>query len=265
MKEYDLVEAEAWTDFSKSAPASAVENYGINVFPAGGAFATVASRIDILAFNRVVGLGMNEPIDEQVIDSILNKIETENVKRFFIQIHPEIYSDKLGKLLASKNFYRYNNWIKLVRNNSSAEKVKTKLQVRNIKPNESKIFAQIVVNAFEWQKELIEWIAAPVGRKNWHHYMAFEDDIPVATAAFYLSGEYAWFDFAATHPQHRGKGAQSALLAKRIEDCRALRVKEIIVETAEQTPDKESPSYRNVLKSGFKEVYKRPNFIFVNK
>ena len=40
---------------------------------------------------------------------------------------------------------------------------------------------------------------------------------------------------------------------------------EMIVETAEQTTEKESPSYRNVLKSGFKEAYKRPNFLFVNK
>jgi GNAT superfamily N-acetyltransferase len=265
MTEYDLVESRAWMDFFKSAPSSVMENCGIKVIQVGGVYATITSKIDVLAFNRVVGLGIYEPIDDRIIDFILNKIEAEKVKRFFIQIHPEVYSDELRKLLVSKNFFHYNNWVRLVRDNSSAEKVKTKLRVRTINPNESKTFAQIVVNAFEWSEELVDCIAAPVGRKNWYHYMAFENNQPIATAAFYLSSELAWFDFAATHPQHRGKGAQSALLVERIEDCRALGVKEIIVETAEQTTEKESPSYRNVLKSDFKEAYKRPNFLFVNK
>lgn len=265
MKDYDLIESEAWSDFNHSASNETVEKCGIKVFPVGGVNGTIASKIDILAFNRVVGLGIREPIDERIIDIILNKIEAEKVKRFFIQVHPEVYSDDIRKLLVSKNFYHYNNWVRLTRDNSPAKKIKTRLNVKTIGANENKSFAQIVVDAFEWPEELVDWIAASVGRKKWYHYMAFENNVPVATAAFYLSGEYAWFDFAATHPKHRGKGAQSALLEKRIEDCSALGVKTMIVETAEQTTEKESPSYRNVLKSGFKEAYKRPNFLFVNK
>ena len=93
--------------------------------------------------------------------------------------------------------------------------------------------------------------------------MAYDGNNPIATAAFYHKDNYAWFDFAATHPDHRGMGAQSTLLVRRIEDCRKLGVKTIIVETAEQSTKNESPSYRNVLKAGFKEVYKRANYIFV--
>jgi GNAT superfamily N-acetyltransferase len=264
MKEFELLESEVWRDFYDSAPASLKELCGIKVFSVGGVHANIASKIDILAFNRVVGLGIKEPIDERIIDIILNKIETEKVKRFFIQIHPEVYSDEIRKLLVSKNFYHYNNWVRLVRDNSPAQKVKTKLEIREIKKNESKIFADIVIIAFDWPNELNELIAASIERKNWYHYIGFENNVPVATTAFYLSGEYAWFDFAATHPECRGKGGQSALLARRIEDCRKLGVKVIIIETAEQTADKESPSYRNVLRAGFKVAYKRPNYIFIN-
>jgi len=263
MKEYELIESEAWSDFYHSAPNQTVEQCGIKIFPLGGVNGTIASKLDILAFNRVIGLGIKEPIDERIIDIILNKIEADKVKRFFIQVHPEVYSDNIRKLLVSKNFYHYNNWVRLARDNSPAKRIKTILNVRKLKSNESKTFAQIVINAFEWPEELISWIAAPVERKDWYHYMAYHNDQPIATAAFYLSGEYAWFDFAATLPGHRGKGAQSALLLRRIEDCRTLGVKRMIVETAEQTSEKEAHSYRNVLKSGFKETYKRPNFIFV--
>ena len=263
MKEYELIESLAWSNFYHSAPGEIVEKCGIKIFPVGGVDGTIASRIDILAFNRVIGLGINEPIDERIIDIILNKIEADKVKRFFIQVHPEVYSDDIRKLLVSKNFYHYNNWVRLVRDNSPAKKIRIKLNIRRIEAGESKSFAKIVTDAFGWPEKLVDWIAAPVERKNWHHYIAYDNNVPVATAAFYLSGEYAWFDFAATHPQQRGKGAQSAVLFRRIEDCRALGVKRMIVETSEQTSEKESPSYRNVLKSGFKEAYKRPNFIFV--
>jgi GNAT superfamily N-acetyltransferase len=265
MKDFELVESAAWTDFYRSALPETVGKCGIKIFPVGGVNGTIASKIDILAFNRVVGLGIKELIDERIIDIILNKIEANQVKRFFIQIHPEVYSDLLKRLLVLHDFYHYNNWVRLVRDNSPAEKSKTNLLIRKISKSDSSYFGKIVVEAFNWPCELADWIAAPVGRKNWYHYMAFEKEIPVATAAFYHSGEYAWFDFAATHPDYRGKGAQSSLLSQRIEECRKLGVKVIIVETAEQTAEKESPSYRNVLKSGFKEAYKRPNYIFIKK
>ena len=263
MKEYDLIESIALNDFAHSASKKIIEKCGIKIFPVGGVNGLISSKIDVLAFNRVVGLGIKEPIDENIIDIILNKIDANKVKRFFIQIHPEVYSDQLRRLLELHDFYHYNNWVRLVRDNSPSHKGKTKFEIKKITQKESKSFAEIVVKAFEWPVELAEWIASPVGRKNWYHYLAFDKNVPVATAAFFHSGDYAWFDFTATHPEHRDKGAQSALLTKRIDDCRELGVKTIIVETAEQTSKNESPSYRNVLKAGFKEAYKRPNYIFV--
>lgn len=265
MKEYELIESIALTDFADSASKETVEKCGIKIFPVGGVNGLTTSKIDVLAFNRVVGLGIKEPIDENIIDIILNKIEVNRVSRFFIQIHPEIYSDQLRRLLELNSFSHYNNWVRLVRDSSSANKVETKLEIKKINGNKKKSFGEIAVKAFEWPEQLADWIASPIGRKNWYHYMAFEKNNPVATAAFFHSGDYAWFDFAATLPELRGKGAQSALLAKRINDCRNLGVKTIIVETAEQTSKNESESYRNVLKAGFKEAYKRPNFIFAKR
>ena len=265
MKEYELIESAALNDFAHSASKDVVEKCGIKIFPVGGVNGLIASKIDIPEFNRVVGLGIKEPFDERVMDIILNKIEVNEVKRFFVQIHPEVYSSQLRRFLELHSFFHYNNWVRLARDSSAAQKIKTNLDIKKITPEKSKSFAEIVVKSFDWPYVLIKWIAALVGRKNWYHYMAFERNIPVASAAFFHSNDYAWFGFAATDPDHRGKGAQSALLAKRIEDCRDLGVKSIILETAEQTSEKESPSYRNVLKAGFKEAYKRANYFFVKK
>jgi len=111
MKEYELIESAALNDFAHSAPQVAVEKCGIKIFPVGGVNGLISSKIDIPAFNRVVGLGIKEPIDERVIDIILNKIEVNEVKRFILQIHPEVHSDRLRRLLELHAFYHYNNWV----------------------------------------------------------------------------------------------------------------------------------------------------------
>jgi GNAT superfamily N-acetyltransferase len=265
MKEYELIESAAINDFALSASKDVIEKCGIKIFPVGGVNGLISAKLDTLEFNRVVGLGIKEPFDERIIDIILNKIEVNKAKRFYIQIHPEVYSTQLRRMLELNSFSHYNNWVRLVRDSSQVQNVKTLSHVKKISTAESKLFAETVVKAFKWSFDLVEWLALPVGRKNWHHYLAWEKDIPVAAAAFFHSGVYAWFGFAATDADHRGKGAQSALLAKRIDDCRELGVKTIILETSEQTSEEKSPSYRNVLKAGFKEAYKRPNYIFVRK
>ena len=92
--------------------------------------------------------------------------------------------------------------------------------------------------------------------------MAFEGLVPVATGAFYLAGDLAWIDFAATMEGTRGMGAQSALVARRIRDAAELGCKGFVVETAEPTPSHEAPSYTNLLKFGFEVRYVRANYIW---
>ena len=83
----------------------------------------------------------------------------------------------------------------------------------------------------------------------------------ISAGAYYLSGDIAWLDFAATKPEYREKGAQSALLARRIDDAAAEGCRLFVVETAEQTPEKEAPSFRNMRRYGFEVAYTRPNYI----
>ncbi|MDP6124381.1 MAG: hypothetical protein QGH20_01335 [Candidatus Latescibacteria bacterium] len=106
-------------------------------------------------------------------------------------------------------------------------------------------------------------VAATVGRPRWKHYMAFDGDTPVTTGALLAHGDIGWLDFAATLSTHRGMGAQSALTVRRLTDACDAGLKEVTVETVEQKPDKEAPSYRNMVRLGFEVLYSRPNFILL--
>jgi hypothetical protein len=63
-----------------------------------------------------------------------------------------------------------------------------------------------------------------------------------------------YLGFAATLPEHRGKGGQNAFLAARIQHAREAGCDVVITDTGELRDDRPSNSYRNILRSGFAEV-----------
>jgi hypothetical protein len=106
------------------------------------------------------------------------------------------------------------------------------------------------------------WVASLVGKPGWHHYMAFDGDEPAAAAALFVHEGIGWCGFAATDTRFRKRGAQSALIARRINDACELGCQWLTTETAEDTPEKPNPSYHNMCRMGFETAYLRPNYIW---
>ena len=89
----------------------------------------------------------------------------------------------------------------------------------------------------------------------WTAFLAVDGDEPAAAAAIWIGGEAAYFGFAATLPEHRGRGGQGALFAARIERAVAAGCRTLVTETGERRDDRPSASYRNILRFGFEERY----------
>jgi len=167
--------------------------------------------------------------------------------------------------LKDAGFKHFNNWTKLIRKGSEPlEKLTTEIKVRQIGPEDAETFGHIVCGAFGWPGLVRQWLVRLVGRPGWHHYLAYMDDEPIATGAMYVQNRIAWFGFASTIERFRRQGAQSALIHRRLKDAQAAECLNIVVETAEDTPAKQNPSYHNLLKFGFSLAYKRPNYLRVS-
>jgi GNAT superfamily N-acetyltransferase len=100
----------------------------------------------------------------------------------------------------------------------------------------------------------------------WHLYAAFEGDAPVAMAALYVDeastgAPVGYVGPAVTLPAHRGRGAQGALIARRIRDAKTLGCTLLVTETAEDRPGRSVPSFRNMQRCGFHLAYRRPNYL----
>jgi GNAT superfamily N-acetyltransferase len=258
----ELIEAKAWEDWYLSADRNTARKCGINIASDNTALILMVLFSDVLALNRILGAGINSQVTENDIRKYILIYTVAGSKRFFMQLNPLIDDPKIPDFLLKAGFEHYNNWVKLYRDVSPIENVKSDLRVEKIDQNYANDFARIVTTSFDWDDALRPWISSTVGRDNWYHYIAFDGDTPAATGAFYRYKDSAWVDFAATLEDYRGRGAQTVLMQKRVADIASLGCRHIVVETAQQTPQRSAPSHRNMLRLGFKEAYIRPNYLY---
>src|SRR6266849_5063899 len=81
-------EKAAWCDMYAAVPVDLRASLGFRVEHAGSAAALVLSAIDYPDFNRVIGLGVDEPATEEMVDHFLDLYRTAGVRKFLIHLAP---------------------------------------------------------------------------------------------------------------------------------------------------------------------------------
>jgi GNAT superfamily N-acetyltransferase len=109
----------------------------------------------------------------------------------------------------------------------------------------------------EWTQPLA---ANVVGRPGWSCYVAYDGKQPAGAGALFVHDGVGWLGYAATRPRYRGRGAQSAILAARIEDARQQGCSTVVTETGAMEEGRPSNSYRNIVRAGFREAGVRANY-----
>jgi GNAT superfamily N-acetyltransferase len=222
----------------------------------------VTGSLDIVALNRVVGIATAEGLSNSVLDEIVDLVRETRPRRFAVQVCPEAQSEDFLNRLRDHGFTLFNHWMKLSRPvHRPFEEPASTVRIERIGIERAAEFASILVPAYNYPGPVRSWITAMVGRSNWYHYIAFEDNVPVATAALFVTNGIGWLGFAATDPEHRKHGAQSALIARRINDARDLGCKMLVVETGVEKVGLPNPSLHNLQRFGFDIAYERPNYL----
>jgi len=105
------------------------------------------------------------------------------------------------------------------------------------------------------------WLAQLPGRQGWYCFVAYDGAEPAATGALYVHEDIGWFGIGATLPEHRRRGAQTAILAARIRRAAEVGCTLAVTETGELVEDRPANSYRNILRAGFEPQYLRANYV----
>jgi GNAT superfamily N-acetyltransferase len=258
----ELQEAYCWSDHYKGLTQKSRPLWALALTRTGSAVAGLVAKLDILAFNRVIGLGLEEPAGEEQIDEIISLYRDAEVNRFFIQISPKALPPSLPDILLKRGFRHHNNWMKLYRTVEPFPEIRSEFRISVIDGNHARLFSDMLATCFEWPDIVKPFLAAPIGRPGWTHYLLYYGDTPAACAALFIRGEYASLAFAGTMPDFRGRGAQAALISRRFRDAASAGCRWMVTETAEETPDRSVASYRNMLRNGFQVAYRRPNYIY---
>lgn len=257
----ERLEMDTWEGIYRLAPEPLAAAERLDVGFAGGALLLAAPTTDVLFFNRVIGLGTQGPVSEPTVDEIVDAYARRGVARFFVQLCPDPDPPALVEWLTTRGFVHHNSWVKLVRGVEEPPEVTTDLEIRLVDGSFAEWIASATAPAFDWPPFARTLVARCVGQPGWRHYVAFDGAMPVATAALYIQDEYGYLGPAVTLPDHRGRGAQSAFIARRIRDAAALNCTRLVVETAEDRPDRPVVSFRNLRRFGFEVAYVRPNYL----
>lgn len=256
----DLERAEiaAFRDVYLAVPVALARGQGFAVVEAGGAVCGVARALSgVRELNRVMGLGVSRPATEADLEEI-ESVYADTA--FVVALAPAARPAELGELLAARGYAEDYAWMKFSREPAGDLAAASKLRLERVGPDRADDFGLVAVAGYGMPPFMAAVIRELPGREGWSCWVAYDGERPVATGALRIAGDSAWLGFAATLPDARGRGAQSALLAARVREAAEAGCTTVTTETGVQEPGRPRTSYGNILRAGFAEAYVRPNW-----
>jgi GNAT superfamily N-acetyltransferase len=253
-------EANAMADMYAALSPELRRDLGAGWERRGGAVVLLMRQVPYILFNRVIGLGLQEPASTALLDDLLALFAAQGA-RAAVQLSPTAQPADLPGWLEARGFHPEDAWIKFVRGVEPPADVPTDLRIECISAAQAPAFAAVFAEVFGIPDPVQAWLAGCVERPGWRHYVAFDGAIPAATGALYVADGIGWLGMAATRPAARRRGAQGAIIARRIRDAAALGCRWLAVETARDTPEHPNPSTHNLRRLGFQFAYHRLNYI----
>lgn len=260
IEQLERVEHDAWEDLYRACPAPIATGLGLAAEHIGRALYLQARAIPQTQFNRMCGLGFENA--GAAIAAGLQRFRAAGVAQAWFQVAPGRYQQTTdAQLTAAGLRLLERRWVKFWRPPEPAPQIATDVTIVPVDHTLAGLFADAVLAGFGMPPMLKPWLQALVGRAGWHCFLAMVGEEPVGGATMHIASGIAWLGIGAVRPEHRRKGAQSALLAARIAAGLRHGVGGFTTETGRPHPGEPGPSFANIQRAGFRIVYDRPNWV----
>jgi GNAT superfamily N-acetyltransferase len=234
---------------------------GAYVADIGGALCTAVEATPRSAMlNRALGLGLRTPATEAALDGIAAFFARHGVA-YAITLTPDVAPADLPERLERRGLARGYAWQKFTRDTGHVPRAPSELRVERIGPERAHAFGDVFTRAYGAPSSIQPLVERLPSLRGWHCFLAFAGDTPAATGALYVTGEIGWLGVAGTLPDLRGRGAQGAIIAARIETARGAGCTVLVTETGVPAGGDAGPSYRNLVRAGFEPAYARENYL----
>jgi N-acetylglutamate synthase-like GNAT family acetyltransferase len=222
----------------------------------------IRSREDVLYVNRVLGAGLSAPITGLSLDIIHRLYRDSSSKRYLLQLPPTSNTSEAQALIAQRGGQQVSNWVKLLKRPEPQLHMDDHIEVRVASPADYDTIAALLLQSFGWPDTLLPFCREGLGGRGWTHYVALIDGVIAGTGSLFRNQDHAALGIAATSLHYRHRGVQSALIRVREQQACDEGCTSLFVETIEPSDSTIAPSYRNMIRHGFREIYRRPNFLF---
>jgi GNAT superfamily N-acetyltransferase len=250
-------ELEAFVDLYDAA----MPDLGARVERIGGATCLALEAAPGSAmFNRALGLGLERPSTEEDVEEVVRLYRELGVE-WCAAVAPQAQPAEIASWLGTRGFVPGYAWAKFRRGLDQLPDGAGELRVERVSGLEANTFAELFIRGYGVPESMLGWLAQLPDRAGWDCFVAYDGTVPAATGALYVTNGVGWLGIAATLPEHRRRGAQTALLSARIRAAAADGCEVVVTETGELLEGKPSSSYRNILRAGFELDYVRPNYV----
>src|SRR6185437_10099998 len=195
--------------------------------------------------NRVHLCGAENGLTAQGIARLIELFASYNVKRFFVWLSPGPRMGAARDWLETEGLSRVRRtgYPTLWRRDGSVAPFRTDLEVREVGLDDVAA-AREKLGETMWRGYL-----RSAGEPNFFHYMAFDGARPVAIAALCIFEDIGYLMAAATNERDRKRGAQQALIARRVARAEQAGWSIQVSETLYMLEH----SLRNLQRAGFEE------------
>jgi hypothetical protein len=207
-----------------------------------GAFASIN-------MNRVYLCGAEAGLTSQGIARLIELFSSKGVKRFFVWLSPGPRMDAARDWLATEGLSRIRRtgYPTLWRRDGAVAPFRTELEVREVGADE------VIATRDELGDTMWPGYLRSAGKQNFFHYMAFDGARPVAIAALCIFEDIGYLMAAATNERDRKRGAQQALIARRIARSEQMGASIQVSETLTLLKH----SLHNLQRAGFEQAYEK--------
>ena len=264
----EQTEIGAYADFAGGAPAAVLEKLGIGVENVGSAQVLAVPHTSARFWNKAGGFGGDTPVTADTMAVVCDFFRDRAVAAGSIMIAPSQLPEDWAEISAKLNLTEGSRYAKL---GCAVDDVLSRpagvlgagLWAGPVEQRQATEWATVMMATFGFDDDgMAEMAASSIGRPKWRSYAAWEGERIVATGSIYVNGDYADVFGAATLPEARGRGAQSALLTARAHAAKEAGCTWLVAETGAEKPGSYNTSLHNMLRAGFRPLYERTSWVW---
>lgn len=229
-----------------------------------GGLLVLAEQVPSPFFNRAFALGLNGPIDAAMLTELDRRYRAATPVAL-IQILDDQLTPELRARIDELGWQRADGWVKMVRDNVWPPNLRTELRIDPLESAHGERMGEILLEAFKMPPSSRPMARGMLEGSDWRFYGAFDGDLLVSVGALAMFGQVGYLAVGATASSHRNRGAQGALMARRLREGIRLGARVFVTETGVETPEHPNPSYHNMLRTGFREAYRRPDYLILSQ